>query len=263
MKSVLLAFYLSILATCPVVANDAPLVAAASSLRQVWPLLMQAYTPIEKPRVTFGSSGNLTRQILQGAPFELFLSADVTYTEQIHTEGKSSGSPVPYTIGALAWVALPNTPLAHWLHDTTEHDSTNYSSAAPSFPLNGIAKLSIANPAFAPYGQAAIEALAANNVNTTSRIKYTMGENAAQALQFALSGATGGGLVPLSLVSGTAKEHLPDIVVNEIDTSLHRPLLHSMVLIDNPSASAQSLFYFLLSEQAQNIFEQNGFRAIN
>jgi len=264
MKSVLLAFFLSILVVNQSRANDAPLVAAASSLRQVWPLLMAAYAPEKNPRITFGSSGNLSRQILQSAPFELFLSADQSYSEQLYIQGKSIDEPTPYTIGVLAWVALPQTPLAHWLNRSTDPVSpTDDINTKPSFPFTDIKNLAIANPAFAPYGRAAMQALQANGVNRQSSIKFNMGENAAQTLQFALSGATGGGIVPLSLVTGLATQQLPKIIVSKIAPTMHAPLIHSMVLIDTPSSSATSLFNFLLSEQAQQIFEQHGFSAIN
>lgn len=257
MKFTLLAFLLTFLATNSGLANDAPLVAAASSLRQVWPLLMQAYSPAEKPRATFGSSGNLTRQVLQGAPFELLLSADLAYTEALHSKGKSREIPVPYATGALAWVALPESPVAQWL----QRPSIAEGVSTP-FPFDNTTKLATPNPAFAPYGRAAAQVLDANGITSASNIKLALGENAAQALQFALSGATAGGIVPLSLVSGVAKEQLPTIVVREIDASLHDPLIHGMVLIKNPTPNAQQLFNFLLSDQAQRIFEQNGFRAI-
>lgn len=263
MKSVLLAFFLSILVVDQSRANDAPLVAAASSLRQVWPLLMAAYGPEIEPRITFGSSGNLSRQILQSAPFELFLSANQTYSEQLYSQGKSSDKPTPYTIGVLAWVALPQTPLAQWLNNSIDPNNlaADTNTQIP-FPYKDIKKLAIANPAFAPYGQAAMQALVASGANRQSSIKFNLGENAAQALQFALSGATGGGIVPLSLVIGPATKQLPAIVVSEIAATMHKPLIHSMVLIDNPGSSVTSLFNFLLSEQAQQIFEQHGFRAI-
>lgn len=257
MKSILPAFLLSILVVNQSLANDAPIVAAASSLRQVWPLLMQAYSAAEKPRVTFGSSGNLSRQIQQGAPFDLFLSADQSYPEKLYSDNISTTKPTQYATGALAWIALPGTPVAVWLDN-----AAGRKNAMASFPFSDVAKLAIANPAFAPYGRAAQQVLATSNTNQLHKIKYTHGENAAQTLQFALSGATDGGIVPLSLVSAAAKIQLPKVAVRQIPASLHSPLEHTMVLIGEPTDNAQSLFDFLLSQKAQLIFEQNGFRAI-
>jgi len=265
-----LALLLSILTVTQSLANDAPLVAAASSLRQVWPLLMQAYSQTTQPRVTFGSSGNLSRQIIQSAPFELFLSADLVYPEQLHARGISIDKPAPYTNGALAWVALEGTTLAQWINGATDEpfEASPFNTPTEPYEVNpfGIAhtaKLAVANPAFAPYGRAAKQVLVATTSNSISTLKFTLGENAAQALQFALSGATDGGIVPLSLVSGVALEQLPPIVVGEISATLHQPITHSMVLINQPSLSSQSLYTFLLSEAAQSIFKRNGFRAIN
>lgn len=258
MKRAYLVIILSILVINTSSASDAPLVAAASSLRHVWPLLMQDYAAEPKPRITFGSSGNLSRQISQSAPFELFLSADQTYPENLHQRGLSLDKPVPYAIGALAWVALEKSVLADWIQ--SEFEAT---SGTVPFVSAQQRTLAIANPAFAPYGIAADQVLKEYNLNAHPRLKLTLGENAAQTLQFALSGATDGGIVPLSLVSGAARSQLPPLVVGEVATTLHEPLIHTMVLINQPSAAAQSLYHYLLSNSAKTIFIQNGFRAIN
>ena len=268
MKPALLVLFLSILSASQSLANDAPLVAAASSLRQVWPLLMQAYSPATRPRVTFGSSGNLTRQIIQSAPFELLLSANQNYPEMLLSRGIAKAKPVTYTVGALAWVALDNSDLAQSLallplpiSPTSKQAEAEKSDTEIAFLASKPIQLAIANPAFAPYGQAAKQVLDAHGIGDLENLELTIGENAAQALQFALSGAVDGGIVPLSLVSGAARKKLPPIVVAEIAVSLHQPLTHTMILIEPPSVGAQSLFDFLLSEPAQRIFAQNGFRA--
>ncbi len=254
MKIGVLALWLLLLCTGPSRADDTPLVAVASSLRVVWPLLMDAYQPAKQPRVTFGSSGNLARQIVQGAPFSLLLSADQSYTQFLFDQGVANQAPITYVQGKLAWVALPNTPLANML-ESVELD-------AEDIPIYGkhINRLAMANPAFAPYGRAAKEVL--SQYQQTEHIKFTLGENAAQALQFALSGANDGGIVPLSLVSTEARAKLPTIVVREIDATQHQAIVHSMVSIGELSNSGKALFEFMLSKSAQRIFERNGFKSI-
>ncbi len=257
MKHWLTAFILSLITAGPLQANDAPLVAAASSLRQVWPLLINAHNSEHEPRVTFGSSGNLARQIAQGAPFELFLSADKSFIDTLHEQGKTSNKPAPYAAGALAWVAPEQSSLAKWIIARFGLESDE----AP-FPINSITRLTIANPAFAPYGRAAQQVLDSEGITDTQNIKLSLGENAAQAMQFTLSGASDGGIVPLALVHGAPIASLPRFVFAEIPHSSHEPLIHSMVLTTHASDNAKTLFAFLLSKRAQQIFIQNGFRAI-
>ncbi len=253
MKSGLMALLLLWLATSHANNNNAPLVAVASSLRHVWPHLMFVYENPEKPRVTFGSSGNLARQITQGAPFELLLSADESFPAWLVENKTTDQSPVIYTRGRLAWVALAESNLAQLL---LQANSTNDTS----FILpDSVTSIAIANPAFAPYGRAAKAVL--NSINGGDSLKLVIGENATQALQFALSGASAGGIVPLALVSNTARDKLPDIVVSEIPATLHEPVVHAMVRLDQSSDATQELFDFLISDAAQAVFVNHGFLA--
>lgn len=233
-------------------ANESPLIAVASSLRQVWPALMHEYRELDAatPRVTFGSSGNLARQILQGAPFDLFLSADDTYPQWLIENGVTDHTPVTYAYGLLAWVTQPDSTLAVWLNTTEK---------TPDALPAQLTRLSIANPAFAPYGIAAKEILDA--YPESANLAFTLGENAVQALQFALSGASDGGIVPLSLVSNAARAQLPPLQFKRIDPTRHNPLVHTMILLTEKSGGEKALFDFLLSETAQRILAQNGFEA--
>lgn len=254
MKSGLLAFIILWLSTGAVKAENGPLVAAASSLRHVWPHLMVQYQQLQKPRITFGSSGNLARQIAQGAPFELLLSADEKFPAWLVENGITDQPPVIYTQGSLAWVAPAGSSLAKTLEQ--HNASQNQTVVIPG----NVKRLAIANPAFAPYGQAAKTVL--DSFDNIESITLALGENAAQALQFALSGASGGGIVPLALVSESARNKLPTVVVSEITTNQHEPLIHSMVLINRPSESTKALFDFLLSDVARSVFAQHGFKAV-
>jgi len=181
--------------------NNATLVAVASSLRHVWPHLMIEYQNAIKPRVTFGSSGNLARQITQGAPFELLLSADESFPAWLVQNKATDQSPVIYAQGKLAWVAPAGSSLAKSLLQSNSTDRNSF--VIP----DDVKKISIANPAFAPYGRAAKTVL--NSIVGGKSPTLVIGENATQALQFALSGASAGGIVPLALVSDTAREKLP------------------------------------------------------
>ena len=255
MKSTLLILLLAFTLSSNAQSNDAPLVAVASSLRYVWSSLMDKYPSADLPRVTFGSSGNLARQITQGAPFQLFLSADDSFPKWLRENGITNQEPVEYLEGKLVWVTKPGTPLAIWLLNDFGRNIGN-----PVLPEH-IKRLAIANPRFAPYGVVAEQVLEV--VDTNSSVKLTLGENAVQALQFSLSGATDGGIVPKSLVSETARKKLPDLITVDVDTNLYSAVKHTMVFIGEPDQSTQFLFDFLLSETALFVFTQNGFDPVS
>ena len=227
MKSGLMALLLLWLSTGHANNDNAPLVAVASSLRHVWPHLMIKYQNPVKPRVTFGSSGNLARQITQGAPFELLLAADESFPAWLVENKTTDQPPVIYTQGRLAWVAPIGTSLAKSL---LHANSTKETSVI--LP-NDVTKIAIANPEFAPYGRAAKSVL--DSINGGKSLTLVTGENAAQALQFALSGASAGGIVPLALVSETARGKLPDMVVTEVPQTLHKPMTVSYTHLTLPT----------------------------
>jgi len=153
MKSGPIALLLLLLGTGHAHADNTPLVAVASSLRHVWPHLMSEYQNPQTPRVTFGSSGNLARQITQGAPFELLLSADETYPAWLVDNKTTDRTPVVYAKGRLAWIAPAGSNLAQSLVQANSTDDATF-----VIPDN-VTKIAIANPAFAPYGRAAKAAL--------------------------------------------------------------------------------------------------------
>ena len=138
--------------------------------------------------VSYGSSGTFYAQLLNQAPFDLFLSADVAYPNQLAARGLTlPQSEFTYAIGRLVLWAPPASTL------DVEHDGLQALTAA------SIAHVAIANPEHAPYGRAAVAAMQAAGVYDRVRPKLVLGENVAQAMQFAQSGAADAGIVALSL----------------------------------------------------------------
>jgi molybdate transport system substrate-binding protein len=138
--------------------------------------------------VSYGSSGNFYAQLLNQAPFDLFLSADVTYPNQLAARNLTlPQSEFTYAIGRLALWAPMSSPL----------DVVRDGMQALTQP--SVAHIAIANPEHAPYGRAAVAAMQAAGVYDRVRPKLVLGENVAQALQFVQSGAADAGLVAMSL----------------------------------------------------------------
>ena len=231
-------------------AGEPPLVAAAASLRHVFPELSRAWagTGGGPPEVSFGSSGNLYRQIAQGAPFDLFLSADEEQALKLVGAGRTDGEGMVYGVGRLVLLVPRHSRLAL---------DASLADLGRALDDGRLRRLAIANPAHAPYGRAAREALVRAALWERLGDRLLLAENAAQAVQFALSRAADGGLVPYALalterVSREARHVL-------LDTAMHRPIAQRMVLLAPTGAEARALFRFLAGPQARSIFERFGF----
>jgi molybdate transport system substrate-binding protein len=236
---------------------DVPTVAAASDLQFALSEAAERFRDEtgRELRLNFGSSGNFRRQIRQGAPFELYLSADEAYVLALHDEGRTEDEGVVYAIGRLVWLQragrddLPGEadPLAGVREAITAH------GAGP-----GRARLALANPEHAPYGVAARQALEHAGLWDESAPLRVLGENVSQAAQFALSGDARGGLVAWSLALAPALAERSDHVL--IPEAWHAPLVQRMALVKGAGETARAFYAWLQEEQARLILADYGFR---
>jgi molybdate transport system substrate-binding protein len=178
-------------------ASPRPLaVAAAANLEPVLPALGAAFEAEHRGAVvrwTLGASGSFFAQIGNGAPFDVFLSADAEYPQKLVRAGLAREEDLAvYATGTLVVWAPAGTPLA----------LEERGLAALADPA--LRKLAIANPALAPYGRAAEAALRAAGVFPAVKDRLVLGESVGQAAQFAQSGAADAALVPLSLTFAPA-----------------------------------------------------------
>jgi molybdate transport system substrate-binding protein len=228
-------------------AAEIPAIAAASDLKFAIEEVAVSFTAKSgvKLRLSFGSSGNFARQIEQGAPFELFLSADDSYIRRLAEKGFTRGEGISYAVGRLAIVVPKKSPIS--LDEKLDG-------------LRGakINRLAIANPEHAPYGRAAEEIL--RNLGLWEKLKdhLVLGENVSQAAQFAAGGSTDGGIIAYSLVKapGMAEKTRYQLISAE----LHKPLDQRMVLMKNAGMNAQLFFDYLQSPAAREILASYGFR---
>ena len=200
------------------------------------------------PRLVFGSSGNLYRQISQGAPFQLFLSADEAYVEQLATAGKTLDEGVLYGLGRIALMA----PKGSTLTAAGELEGLQAALAA-----GRIEKFAIANPEHAPDGRAAEQALRHAGLWDALQGKLVLGENIAQAAQFATSGNAQGGIVAYSLALAPGVAERGDFVL--IPSAWHQPLRQRMVLLKGANVSAQAFYQYLQQPAARAIMSKYGF----
>jgi len=233
-------------------ATDIPVIAAAASVKFALQDIAKEFTQDtgKKVRISYSSSGNLTRQILQGGPFELFLSANTHYIDQLHQQHKTVGQGVVYAIGRLVL-------LTH--KDSNVQLDKNLADVRQALQDGRLTRFAIANPVHAPYGVAGKEVLNTLELWALSVPNLVLGENIAQAAQFTRSGAAQAGLISYSLALAPAlKNHTRFLL---LPADLHQPIQQSMVLLKNAGATSKLFFNYLQQDKARNIFSAYGFSA--
>ncbi|MCB5189833.1 molybdate ABC transporter substrate-binding protein [Methylobacillus arboreus] len=225
-------------------------IAAAADLKFVLEELSQTFEKQggEKPAITYGSSGAITTQINNGAPFELFLSADEDYVTKLNAGGFTRDEGVLYATGHLVIVAPKQAPL--------EVDS-ELKGLQAALQAGKLQRLAIANPEHAPYGRRAVEVLKHAGIWEQIQPRLVLGENVAQAAQFAISGSTDGGIVALSLVK--SPQLAGSVKYAEIPESWHSPQRQRMVLLKNSGSNAKAFYDFLQQPAARQVFSRYGF----
>lgn len=215
-------------------------VAVAANFRAPLQQLIEDYKeahPQQTIHVSSASSGTLYQQVLHGAPFDLFLSADSRYPKQLEKNRIiSANNRHTYAVGELVLWA----PQKSWL-----------SLHALTPILSSQLTLATANAKTAPYGRAAAEVITALSLQPK---KIARGHSISQTHQFIASGNVDAGFVARSQV-------LDQINVIAIDTSLYSPIEQQMVLLSPQHSNANNFYHYLLSARAQKIIQQLGYRA--
>ncbi len=233
-------------------ANDIPIIAAASDLSYVLDKVAQRFTRETglKLKLSFGSSGNLKRLIEQGAPFDLFMSADEDYVFNLADQGITADRGRVYALGRLVLFAPRNSILA---------DSPNLDAIPQLLVAGEVQKFAIANPSHAPYGRAAREALIKLNLWEKIEGALVFGESASQATLFAASGSTHGAIIPHSLALNPSVSAKGSFRL--IDDSLHSPLRQRMVLLKRANPTARQFYAFLQTAVVRDMMHNHGFTA--
>jgi molybdate transport system substrate-binding protein len=223
-------------------------IAAASNLKFVLADLARQYrqqTGVQV-EVNFGASGNLARQILQGLPVEQFISADEAWVAELAKAGRTVDAGQRYATGRLALIVPKNSPLP-----------LGQGLAGVARSMRPGDKFAIANPALAPYGVAAEQALQSAGVGHLPAAQKVLGDHIGQATQFVATGAAQAGITALAL------SQAPEIAANlqflPLPADLHAPLHQRMVLLKGASSAATDWQRFLLSPTAQAVFVRHGY----
>jgi molybdate transport system substrate-binding protein len=227
-------------------------VAAAADLQFAMKDLAASYEAKEKQHmtITYGSSGNFYTQLENGAPFDMFFSADITYPQKLIAAGLADRlSLYSYAFGRLALWVPPGSGL--------KLAATGFSSLLDP----QVRKIAIANPEHAPYGSAAIAALQKAGLYEQVKAKLVFGENVSQAAQFVQSGNAQVGIVALSLAVSPAMEKGERWT---IPADLHPPLEQAAVVIASSrnKAAANAFLEFAKSPEGKAILAKYGFTSV-
>jgi molybdate transport system substrate-binding protein len=196
--------------------------------------------------VATGASGSLTAQIRNGAPYDVFLSADLAYPRSLIESGDAEGR----TLKPFA-----NGQLVLW---TTRRD-LELTSIPALIGDKSVRKIALANPATAPYGRAAQEALEHMDLWKTAPARLVFGENIAQTAQFVATGNADAGFVALSLVLSSQLKQRGQWIA--VPTSSYAPISQGAILTRRGAANPTARRYleFLSSDEARVILEHFGY----
>ena len=222
-------------------------VAAAANLQSVIEVLQKDFKQrtglVIEPIVA--SSGKLVAQISNGAPFDVFLSADMSFPETLFTKGFAVKKPVAYAAGSLIICSSQNIGFNNW-------------ERVLMSPR--VKKIAIANPAIAPYGKAATELLQGKGILDDIQSKIVYGESISQVNTYITTGVVDVGFTTQALVKEAGNKSA--LYYQIVDHRQYQPILQGMVLLkhaaDNPAA--EKFYRYILSAAAKKIFINYGYR---
>lgn len=222
-------------------------VAAAANLQSVIPVLQAGFK--QKTGVSIepiiGSSGKLLAQIRNGAPYDVFLSADMSFPQTLFDEGLAVKAPVVYAYGRLVICSTQDIGFENWER---------------LLLTPRIKKIAIANPDVAPYGVAAKEVLQKKGILDNVQAKLVLGESIAQVNTYITTGVVEIGFTTQALINDPA--NTTKLYWKVIDTKAYTPLQQGMVILKRARANsnAAKFYQYMQSAAAKKILEKYGYR---
>lgn len=249
MMKIFLPAFFSLLFCLSLQAQTKIMIAVASNMQYTVEAIKTEFQKTDKIQidVVLGASGNLVQQILQGAPFDIFISADTVFPQKLFEKNFTVQPPKVYAQGVLVlWSVKQNILL---------------NSNLQFLLFNNIKAVAIANPKTAPYGVAAEAILKKYNVYHQVKNKLATGQNVSQASQFIATGAADAGFTAKAIVlSGEMKGRGKWIELNRND---YPPIKQSAALLKysqkSHSTEAKKFYDFLYSMQAKEIYKKFGY----
>ncbi len=223
-------------------------IAVAANMKDAFAEIAAEFKSAGKPemRMVYGSSGNFAAQIMNGAPFSLFIAADEQFPLELFKNGKTVDDGSVYAIGKL--VIITKTSSGIHLLDSRADIAKAISKAN---------KVAIAKPELAPYGRAAVQYLKAEGLWDLAKDKLVYADNIGAATTYVASGAADLGFTAFSLAK--SPELLKQTSYVAVDTKLYEPIKQRMVLIKGAPQEAQDLYRFMQGPKAKAILQKYGY----
>jgi len=199
--------------------------------------------PNTKVKVILGSSGKLTAQISHGAPYQLFMSANMKYPNALYNKKIATTKPVVYAQGSLAMLS------------TKKRD---FSKGLGLLKEKNIRRIAVANPKTAPYGIAAFEAFENAKILKTIKKKFVYGESISQTVSYTMTATDIGIIAKSSLYSSKMAKFKKDVNWVEVDSKLYTPINQGIVILKD-SYEVKAFYDFILSQKAKKIFVKYGY----
>ena len=250
LKKMILVFAIIILFGLHAEAKPKIIVAVAANVQYAMNDIKSAFeksTGIEL-EIILGSSGQITAQIEQGAPYDVFISADTKYPDYLFDHGFTNGKPKVYAQGSLVvWTMRKDLDLKKGLQEILNANIKN---------------IAIANPKTAPYGRAAMQVLQNLGMENKVENKLVYGENISSVNQFIVSKAADIGFSAKSVVLSPAMMHKGKWI--DVDSKLYDPIMQSCVMlkegIKTHPNETMAFFRFMFSDQVKDIFKKYGYK---
>ena len=223
-------------------------IAVAANMKDAFTEIAAEFKSTGKPemRVVYGSSGNFAAQIMNGAPFSLFIAADEQFPLELFKNGKTVDDGSVYAIGKL--VIITKTSSGIHLLDSRVDIAKAITKAN---------KIAIAKPELAPYGRAAVQYLRAEGLWDLAKDKLVYADNIGAATTYVASGAADLGFTAFSLAK--SPELLKQTSFVAVDTKMYEPIKQRMVLIKGAPQEAQDLYRFMQGPKAKAILQKYGY----
>jgi len=224
------------------------MVAVAANMKEAFAEIAAAYKTNKKSdfKVVYGSSGNFAAQIMNGAPFQLYIAADEYFPLELYKNGKTLDQGSVYAIGKLTLISKKS------FSNLSRPDKAQLANL-----ISRANKVAIAKPDLAPYGVAAVEYLKAEGLWDLAKDKLIYGDNIGVATMYVVSGAADIGFSALSLVNSS--ELTSETAYTVLESKQYEPIKQRMVLIKGAPAEAIELYRFMQGSQAKSILQKFGY----
>jgi molybdate transport system substrate-binding protein len=196
--------------------------------------------------VILGSTGKLTAQVMHGAPYQIFMAADMHYPQKLYQNGFAKSEPKVYAQGGLVYIS---------------NQERDFSQGMKLLLSPKIEKIAVANPKTAPYGIAAKEALMKAGVYEKIEKKFVYGESISQTLTYAFKVADIGIVAKSSLFSPKLMKFRDKKHYADVNSTLYTPIKQGAVILKEGEGhkDVEAFYSFIFSKKAQDIFQKFGY----